>query len=174
MEAIHVLSHEPEMVHASFQFNQGKMGRIRFFGREQFAAPIVPFPDESGIASKRFGRGQFFRAKVLPQPLSPTKRRHAAVRGNPGAGQHRDGRSRGKLRPQFLNGGRSHVNPTHFQPRKARGTLRLSPGHLTQGTQRPTTTVILRSEATKNPESPVRVSSRQSFEIFRFAQNDNF
>ena len=55
VEPINVLRDEPKLFDSVFQFHEGGMGRIRLLSRDEFAAPVVPFPYECGIARKGLG-----------------------------------------------------------------------------------------------------------------------
>ena len=82
MQAVHVLSDEAEMLVASFQFNDGMVGRIWRFRSNQFTPPVVPFPDQPRVSGKGFSCREIFCAVSAPQAVSPAKGRHTAIRGN--------------------------------------------------------------------------------------------
>ena len=90
MEPIDILRDQPEcIVRTTFKFDKSDMGRIRLFRGNQFAPPVVPFPDQPRVALKGFGRCQILRSKIAPQAVCPAKGRHAAIGGN--AGSREDG-----------------------------------------------------------------------------------
>lgn len=81
----------------TFKFRECVMGGVGTLGRDQFSAPVIPFPDKSGISFKRFGRGQIFRAKISPQSVCAAKRGDPTVCGNAGSCEHHDASRGGKL-----------------------------------------------------------------------------
>src|SRR5687767_14199756 len=80
MKAVDILRNQPKFLEAPLKFRNGNMGRIRGFGCDQLAPPIVPFPHEPRIPREGFRGGKVFRAEIPPQALGPPKRRHAAIR----------------------------------------------------------------------------------------------
>ena len=57
---------EAEMLVASFQFNDGIMGRIWRFRGNQFTPPVIPFPDQSWVTRKGFRGRKIFCAVSSP------------------------------------------------------------------------------------------------------------
>src|SRR5579864_7624562 len=69
------------------------MAGIRFCLGQNAATPVVPFPDQLGIARKCGGCGQVLSAALLPESVVAAKCGHTAFRGNSGAGEYGDGSS---------------------------------------------------------------------------------
>src|SRR3984957_16491211 len=69
----------------------GAVPVIGFDGADQVVPPQIPSPDPLGIALPALNAGQLVGIELGPQPvLVVAERRHAALRGDSRAGQHRD------------------------------------------------------------------------------------
>ena len=97
MQAVDVLRDQGELWTFPLQLNECKMTRVRLSFRNQAAAPIIPAPNEVGIACKRAGRAKILGAKLVPEAGRSTERRHATLGGNTRARQDRE--SRAALQP---------------------------------------------------------------------------
>src|SRR5512132_275154 len=97
MQPIHVLSDQPKVRAAPLEFNHSVVSRIRQFCGDQFASPVVPLPDESGITLKSFRCCEVLGSKVAPQAVRAAKGRHTAISGNTRDGPHSKRTGGGKL-----------------------------------------------------------------------------
>ena len=68
MEAVHVLGDDH---HRSGCFQAGKslVGGVGFCGGDETAAPVVPTPDQFGIAGEGAGRGEILGSVPAPQAV---------------------------------------------------------------------------------------------------------
>ena len=83
MEPIDILCDQPHSIGPSlFKLHECVVGRIWLFRGNQFAPPVVPFPDQPRIPLKGLRGREILRAKVAPQAVRPAKGRHAAIRRN--------------------------------------------------------------------------------------------
>jgi hypothetical protein len=70
-----------------FELDQGPVGRVGFSGGNEAAAPVVPAPDQFGVAGEGAGRGQVLGPVLAPQAvLGAAKGRDAAGSRNSGPG----------------------------------------------------------------------------------------
>jgi len=99
---------------AFFHLGEGEVGGIGQGGGDEFAPPVIPFPDEAGIVEKGAGRGEFLGFEPGPQAgLGIAKGGNAAFRRNAGAGEDRDGFCREKAFDELR--GKGHVSDElHF------------------------------------------------------------
>ena len=78
MEAIHVLSDEMELREEVLHFCQREVRRVGFRIRNQFAPPIIPFPNQARIAPESTRSRKVFRTVLRPESgLCISERRHA-------------------------------------------------------------------------------------------------
>jgi hypothetical protein len=97
VEAVHVLGNEGKAGQALFHFDEREVGGIGPGGGDEFAAPVIPFPDEAGVFEESAGSGELLGLESRPQAgLGVAKRGDAALRRNAGAGQDHDGFCAGK------------------------------------------------------------------------------
>ena len=88
VQSIDILGDQCEFGHARLELCQRLMSHVRRRLRNQAAAPLIPVPDQFGIAPKCRGIGQILGAKTRPQAgLGIAEGRHAALGGNAGARQ---------------------------------------------------------------------------------------
>ncbi len=121
MQPVHVLRDQPETLNPLFQLNQRMMSGVGALGGDEFAPPVVPFPDETGIAREGLRRCQLFGPVVPPEPVGAAKRRHAAVRRDAGSRQDGDRAGAGQSGPDFLDADRllhasKMVRPEGLEP----------------------------------------------------------
>ncbi len=85
MVAVHVLGDDHHR-RGSLQAGEGPVGGIGFGGGDEAAAPVVPTPDEFGIAGEGAGRGEILGSVPAPQAvLFAPEGGDAAGRGNSGS-----------------------------------------------------------------------------------------
>jgi len=76
---------------ALLQVGQRPVGRVRLGGRDQPAPPVVPAPDQFGIAGESRRRGQVLGSIAAPQRVGAAPEgRDAAAGRDAGSGQHGD------------------------------------------------------------------------------------
>ena len=89
VQPIHVLRDQQELGRAALQEGDGPMRRVGLAPGDELPPGIVPFPHQLGIPVERLGGRQILGPELAPQPAGPSKRRHPALGGHPGAGQDR-------------------------------------------------------------------------------------
>lgn len=90
VEAIHVLGDDQHR-RGLFQADKGLVGCIGFGRGDEAAAPVVPSPDEFGIAGEGAGCGEILGPVLAPQAvLFSPEGGDAAGRGNTRSRQHSD------------------------------------------------------------------------------------
>ena len=83
MEPIDILRDQPHSIGPSlFKLHERVVGRIWLFRGNQFAPPVVPFPDQPRVPLKGLRGREILRAKGAPQAVRPAKGRYAAIRRN--------------------------------------------------------------------------------------------
>ena len=83
VQAIHVLRHQGEPFRVSaLHFRQGEVPGIGLRRMDQAAQPVIPFPNQAGIARKGLGGAKLFRRIISPQPIRSPKGRNMALRRN--------------------------------------------------------------------------------------------
>ena len=97
VQAIDVLRNQCKVRLLTLELDQGEMGGIRFGRGDGLPAPVVPFPNQAGVAQKGLRGRQFLRLMILPKTAIAPKRGYAAFGGNAGSCQH--GNLRGFLDP---------------------------------------------------------------------------
>src|SRR6266581_667129 len=93
MGPVHVLRDQPEALDPALQVNQRIVGGVRALGGDELAPPVVPFPDQPGVAREGLRGCQVFGSVGPPEPVGSTKCRYPAVCRDPRARQdgHRAG-----------------------------------------------------------------------------------
>ena len=91
VEAIDILGDEGEIGRAFLQLCEGPVSGVRLGFRDQAASPVIPFPDELGIAGEGLRSRKFFRAEVLPESAEVAERWNTAFGRDSGAGEDGDG-----------------------------------------------------------------------------------
>src|SRR5271157_1092722 len=78
------------------------VGRVGLGIGDKLPPPLIPFPNEAGVASEGARSGQFFGTVFCPQAgLGIAKRGDAAFRGYAGACEHGHAFGSGKALDQF-------------------------------------------------------------------------
>ncbi len=103
--SVHVLRDDRHLT-GRFQIGDRLMGGVGSRRGDEAAAPVVPAPDEFGVAGESLGGGQVFGPVPAPQAvLLAAEGRDAAGRGYPGPGKYGDPDPRRDVLPdlfQFL------------------------------------------------------------------------
>lgn len=83
MEPIDILRDQPHSIGPSlFKLHERVVGRIWLFRGNQFAPPVVPFPDQPRVPLKGLRGREILRAKGTPQAVHPAKRGDATIGGD--------------------------------------------------------------------------------------------
>ena len=90
MQPVHVLRDQPEALDSALQVDQRVVGGVRALGGDELAPPVVPFPDQAGVAREGLRGRQVFGPVRPPEPIGSTKRRDPAVGRDPRARQDSD------------------------------------------------------------------------------------
>src|SRR2546425_1379472 len=80
MQPVHVLRDQPEALDPSFEVDQRVVGGVRALGGDELSPPVVPFPDQAGVAREGLRRCQVFGPVGPPEAVGSAKRRDPAVR----------------------------------------------------------------------------------------------
>ena len=98
--AVHVLG-DQRLGAVVFESRQGLVGGVGLGLGDQSPAPIIPTPDQFGIAGEGLGRGQFLGAVAAPETvLFSAEGGDATGGGNSRSGQHGDPGGRRDFVPQ--------------------------------------------------------------------------
>ncbi len=97
VQAVYILRNQCKVRFLALKLDQGEVGRVRLGRGNGLPAPIVPFPNQAGVAQKGLRGRQFLRLILLPKTAIAPKSGYAAFGGNAGSGQ--DGDLRRSLDP---------------------------------------------------------------------------
>src|SRR5215470_13945477 len=85
VQSIHILGDKSELGLTTFKLHQCSVAGIGLRFCDESTTPVVPLPNELGVALERFRGSKVFRSESPPQPSVPTKRGHATFSGNASA-----------------------------------------------------------------------------------------
>jgi len=102
MQTVHVLRNEMEPQKEALHFHQGEVRWVWFRTGDKLPPPLIPLPNEAGIALEGARSGQFFGTVFCPQAgLGIAKRGDAAFRGYASPCEHGHAFGSGKALDQF-------------------------------------------------------------------------
>jgi len=91
VQPVDVLAYEVEGGEPPLQLRERLMASVGFGKLHKFATPLVPFPDESGVAGESLGGRELLGIESLPEAgLGLSERRDAALRGGARARERGD------------------------------------------------------------------------------------
>jgi hypothetical protein len=102
VKSIHVLRDEMEPLKEPLHFCQSEVGGVWICIGDELPPPLIPFPNEAGIASEGARSGQFLGSEFCPQAgLGISKCGNTAFGGYAGARQHGHAFGGGEALEQF-------------------------------------------------------------------------
>jgi hypothetical protein len=93
VKSVDILRNQGELGGSFFEFGEGIVAGIWFYFGQYAAAPVIPFPNQLGVARKGGGSGQILYPVLLPEPVGIPKGGHTAFGRDSGAGEYGDGAS---------------------------------------------------------------------------------